>query len=194
MSTTTPARRGRPPVVDRDAVARAAIDLWSTQGFAATTWDQISERTGVSVRTLIRRFGSQPAILSRPIEAATERLRAALRAAPADADPSDVVHAAVVASVSEDDAVRSGGLPWVRVVAAEPLLQSWLRTAYAPWITELAASIRARVPDIDDDTAYALACGFEAVANAAMQAWARAGGTDSPAAHVAAAVHRIRID
>lgn len=192
MSSPNAARRGRPRLVDPDAVVAAAIGLWSERGFERTSWSDIAAATGVSVRTLIRRFGSQAGILGPAIDAATTRLRAALDAAPADLDPSRAVRDAIVASVA-GDAVVAHAAQWMRVVADEPALQAWLRTAYAPWIGALADALRVRVPGLDADTAVALASGYEAVANATLQAWARAGGEDSPAARLDAAIARIRV-
>lgn len=171
----------------------AALELWSTRGFAETSWHDIAAATGLSVRTLIRRFGSQPGILASGVDAAVARLRDALEAAPAGGDPGRVLRAAVAASVSRGDELQALGLRLMRVIAAEPALQAWQREAYAPWIAVLAEAIRARVPDLDADTAHALACGYEAIANAAMQAWARAGGEGAPADRVEAALAHIAL-
>ena len=193
MSDTTPPRRGRPPLADPDAVARAALHLWATRGYAATSWQDIADATGLSVRTLIRRFGSQAGILAGGVDAAVERLRAALASAPEGGDPAEVLRTAVAASVSRGDEMRAGGLDLMRVVAAEPALQAWQREAYRPWIEVLAEAIRVRVPGFDADTAYALACGYEAIANATMQAWARGGGEGAPADRVEAALAHIAL-
>ena len=45
-----PARRsrGRPSVINAEAVAAAALRLWSERGFEATGWRDIADRSGVS--------------------------------------------------------------------------------------------------------------------------------------------------
>lgn len=193
MSTATAPRRGRPPLVDPAAVARAAMTLWAEQGYAATSWQDIADATGLSVRTLIRRFGSQPGILSVGVDAAVARLRTALAEAPLDGNPGEVLRAAVVASVSRTDAVSVMGRQLMTVLAEEPSLQAWQREAYAPWIALLAEAIAVRVPGVDADTAHALASGYEAVANAAMRAWARGGGVGAPADRVEATLAHLAL-
>lgn len=193
MRSDSAPRRGRPPRVDPDAVVRAALELWATRGFAQTGWQDIADATDLSVRTLIRRFGSQPGILAGGVDAAVDRLRAALAAAPETGDAGAVLRAAVAASVSHGDEVRTVGLQLMRVLAEEPALQAWQREAYASWIAALAEAIEARVRGLDADTAYALACGYEAIANATMRAWARGGGADSPADRVEAALAHIAL-
>lgn len=172
---------------------RAALRLWSERGFADTGWQDIAVATGLSVRTLIRRFGSQAGILSAGVDAAIDRLRAALADVPAEADAGAALRRAVAASVSHGEEVRTVGRQMMRVIAEEPSLQAWQREAYAPWIAVVAEAIEARVPGLDADTAHALACGYEAIANATMRAWARGGGADSPADRVEAALAHIAL-
>lgn len=78
----TPASRGRgrPSVVDHDAVAEAAILLWTERGYEQTTWRDLAEATGVSERTLLRHFQTRAAIAWTGVDAARERLAASTAA------------------------------------------------------------------------------------------------------------------
>ncbi|MFD6953619.1 TetR family transcriptional regulator [Nocardiopsis sp. TSRI0078] len=55
-------RGGQPRVATREVVL-AAVRLFTDSGFEATTMDQIAAATGVSRRSLFRRFGSKEDIL-----------------------------------------------------------------------------------------------------------------------------------
>lgn len=60
-------------------IAREAVRLFTSQGVAATTGDQIAEAVGISTRTLWRHFptkeGCVRPLLAASLEAATEQLR-----------------------------------------------------------------------------------------------------------------------
>jgi AcrR family transcriptional regulator len=63
--TAARGRTGRPPLTEerraeiRLEIARAAVDLFVTQGVAATTGEQIGQAVGVSARTVWRYFPSK---------------------------------------------------------------------------------------------------------------------------------------
>jgi AcrR family transcriptional regulator len=57
----------------REAILVAALGLFEDQGFAATTVEQIAERTGVSIPTVFNYFGSKQDILLAVVEQADLR-------------------------------------------------------------------------------------------------------------------------
>ena len=57
----------------REAILEAALGLFDDQGFAATTVEQIAERTGVSIPTVFNYFGSKQDILLAVVEQADLR-------------------------------------------------------------------------------------------------------------------------
>ncbi|GGN23013.1 TetR/AcrR family transcriptional regulator [Streptomyces fuscichromogenes] len=83
---TAGGRMGRPPLTEerkaeiRLEIARAAVDLFVTQGVTATTGEQIGQAVGVTARTVWRYFPSKEAcvrpLFAAGIEAVTEGLRA----------------------------------------------------------------------------------------------------------------------
>src|ERR1700758_1778064 len=54
-----PKRRGRPRAYEPDVALGKALDLFRTQGFAATSLDDLSEATGMNRPSLYGAFGAQ---------------------------------------------------------------------------------------------------------------------------------------
>ncbi|WP_217131767.1 TetR/AcrR family transcriptional regulator [Leucobacter chinensis] len=193
--TTQPSenRRGRPSVINRDAIGEVAFRLWDEQGFAATTWRDISEASGVSVRTLTRHFNSQLDLVSMGVDAAAERLNTALAEAPSDAPLDTLLRELVTQAVAVD--TQTGNIPliWQRVLSAEPLLRSAFRTVSESWTAELAGAITERSPNIPATTARAIAAALHAAASSALLDWAMAGGNGDAAEAVADALSWITV-
>ncbi|MEU1054653.1 TetR family transcriptional regulator [Streptomyces sp. NPDC005876] len=83
--TAARGRTGRPPLTEgrkaeiRLEIARAAVDLFVTQGVAATTGEQIGRAVGVSARTVWRYFPSKESCVRPLLTAGVEVIAAALR-------------------------------------------------------------------------------------------------------------------
>lgn len=169
-------RRGRPTVIDRDAIGEAAFRLWDEQGFAATTWRDISEASGVSIRTLTRHFNSQLDLVAMGVDAASDRLRNALADAPDGLTLDEFAKRLVLAAVTVDSA--SGNIPliWQRVLTKEPLLRSAFTSASDGWTGLLAEAITTHSPTVSTPTSHAIAASLHAAAASAMLDWAMAGG------------------
>ncbi|GAA2364144.1 TetR/AcrR family transcriptional regulator [Saccharopolyspora halophila] len=170
MSSSDAPQRGRPSVLDRAAVATATFRLWTERGYDAVSWRDISEATGVSVRTLVRHFAHKSDIAWVGVPAATRRLRDALENMPADLPVDESARRAIVASIS-DDPMKPAGTDWIRVVCTEPELAGSAPAAYRPWIDELAGFIARRAPGISPAAATAVASGYQAATFAALVAW-----------------------
>ncbi len=74
----------------RDRLARAAIELFNEQGFAATTVPQITDRAGLTTRTFYRHFADKREVLFGP-EPDPETARAVLAQAPAGASTAELL-------------------------------------------------------------------------------------------------------
>lgn len=61
-------RMGRPPLVDRDAIVRAALEI----GFAKLSMSAVGQRLGASHSTLYRYFASRDALASAAIDRAVD--------------------------------------------------------------------------------------------------------------------------
>src|SRR5215218_5975385 len=58
-AATEPKRRGRPRAYEPDVALGKALDLFRTQGFAATSLDDLSEATGMNRPSLYGAFGDK---------------------------------------------------------------------------------------------------------------------------------------
>lgn len=169
-SDTSTARRGRPRVLDRGAVAAETYRLWVERGYDAVSWRDIAEATGVSVRTLNRHFASKSEIAWVGVPAATRRLRTALREMPAERPIHDAIRQAIAASLS-DMLATSTGRNWVDAICTQAELAGSAWSAYLPWIDELARFLVERVPEMGSPAARAIANGYQATTFAALVSW-----------------------
>ncbi|TQJ86071.1 TetR/AcrR family transcriptional regulator [Streptomyces sp. SLBN-31] len=134
--TAARGRAGRPPLTDerkaeiRLGIARAAVELFVTQGVAATTGEQIGQAVGVSARTVWRYFPSKEAcvrpLFTAGIEMVADRLRAWAPGRPLE----DIFAPEATARFGElvgPDHETVGAL--VRLTRTEPGLRAvWLQT------------------------------------------------------------------
>jgi AcrR family transcriptional regulator len=93
---TSAGLRERKKARTREALSAAALDLFATQGFDATTIEDIAELCEVSPRTFFRYFPSKEAVLFADGEDRRSALIAALAAQPADVGPLDALRAAML--------------------------------------------------------------------------------------------------
>jgi AcrR family transcriptional regulator len=83
--------RWRPGATQRLVVA--AVDLFTEQGYDATTVAQIAERAGVTKSTFFRHFADKREVLVAGQETLSRLLADGIAHAPADASPLDAVAA-----------------------------------------------------------------------------------------------------
>jgi AcrR family transcriptional regulator len=186
--------RGRPSVIDAEAVAAAALRLWSERGFEATGWRDIADRSGVSVRTLLRHFSSKTELAWIGVEAATVQLRRALDAMPETVPLSEAIRAAVVDSIAHQAEIRRVGARWLRLVAGEPELAASAAAGLRPWIDALASFIGRRAPQASWTTCHALAVAYQAATFAALLGWSNDRARGDPAAVVDEALRWLSIN
>ncbi|MGW3424803.1 TetR family transcriptional regulator [Streptomyces phaeochromogenes] len=82
----------------RDALVRAALELFTTQGYERTTVDEIVEAVDVSQRTFFRYFAGKEDAAFAVQEMTESHFVAAVRARPAHEAPLDALRQAVMAS------------------------------------------------------------------------------------------------
>ncbi len=171
--STTPSKgRGRPSIVDALAISEAAIALWHVQGYANTGWKEISEATGVSTRTLMRHFSSRAELAWVGVIPATERMAAAAPTIPPGLPLGEAVRALIRASVTRDPKIAALGPDFLSLVASEPEIAALAPGAHNPWITEVAAFIAARRPNLPTAVTRAIATAYQSALFAAMTEWA----------------------
>jgi AcrR family transcriptional regulator len=134
--TAVRGRTGRPPLTEerkaeiRLEVARAAADLFVTQGVAATTGEQIGQAVGVSARTVWRYFPSKEACVRPLFTAGIDMIAARLRDWAPGQPLEDIFAPELTADlgvVAGPDRATAGAL--VRLTRTEPGLRAvWLQT------------------------------------------------------------------
>lgn len=91
-----PGLRARKKQRTHDALLRAALELFTTQGYEATTVDEIAEAVDVSQRTFFRYFAGKEEAALAVIDLTQEHFLAAVRARPADEAPLEAMRNAVL--------------------------------------------------------------------------------------------------
>lgn len=182
MQPSEPARgRGRPSIVDGDAVAEAAFALWSERGYSTTGWRELAEAAGVSVRTLMRHYGTRDRIAWTEVESANERLIGSIARMDPAVPAAEAARRAIVASVSHDAHVRRSAAAWFRLIASEPELAATAAAADRAWTGLLADFLAARMPGAPVGICRALAAALQSATFAALADWVEAGGAGDPA-------------
>ncbi|MBT2366247.1 TetR family transcriptional regulator [Streptomyces sp. ISL-10] len=98
MTVEPPGLRARKKQRTRDALVRAALELFTTQGYERTTVDEIVDAVEVSQRTFFRYFASKEEVAFAVQELAESHYIAALRQRPAGEGPFEALRNAVSAS------------------------------------------------------------------------------------------------
>src|SRR5690348_13448220 len=107
MATPTPQAappgglRERKKQRTRDALIRAALELFTEQGYEATTIDEIAEAVNVSQRTYFRYFANKEDVAFAVQEMVEARFLQELRERPADEAPLTALRSAVMAAWDE---------------------------------------------------------------------------------------------
>jgi AcrR family transcriptional regulator len=105
-SRTELGRRERKRLETRDALVRAALELFGQKGFDAVTVTDIAERADVDPSTFFRHFGSKEAVLFIDVADYVQRMAPALEARPSDEPLLDSLAAASEVFLgAEDDAM-----------------------------------------------------------------------------------------
>ena len=175
-----PGRRSRKKQRTRDDLIAAGDELFSTQGFEATTTTDIAERADVSQRTLFRHFPTKEALLYGDMDAARLQLRDALHARPAD-EPILVSLRHAMLSLAEDfEANRDRRLMQARLAASSPSVATYSRAVVqASWEREIIGALAARL-DVDpmvDPRPEIIAGAAMSAVRIALRQWTASDGT-----------------
>jgi AcrR family transcriptional regulator len=122
-----PPRRRLPAAERREAILRAAADVFAQAGYRAARMSEVAARTGVTEPVVFQNFGSKAALFAAVIERAAAELRARLEDA-ADAGPADGLLAHVL----------SGHAPWQRDQHAAGMAPAHDGAAYGVLFTDAA--------------------------------------------------------
>jgi AcrR family transcriptional regulator len=135
--TYTMTARAEAAEATRRRILDATIALAGERPFAEITLEAIAERASVSVRTVLRQFGSRDALMAATMEAANAETEAERRTPPGDADAAVATVVAhyerrgraallMLAQEGHDDVAR-------RVTdRGKALHRTWVRDAFTP--------------------------------------------------------------
>jgi AcrR family transcriptional regulator len=132
----------------REALIRAALELFTTRGYEGTTVDDITEAVEVSQRTFFRYFASKEEVALAPEALTFDHLIEAVRTRPAHETPMEALHQAVLDGWDRlSDVITS-------VVPVELFLRMYRVVESTPVL--LAAHLR-RSAEIEDRLARVIA-------------------------------------
>ncbi|MET9434368.1 TetR family transcriptional regulator [Streptomyces sp. NPDC006551] len=168
----------------RDALLRAALELFTTQGYEETTVDEIADAVEVSQRTFFRYFASKEDAAFAVQKMVEERFVRALAERPAEEGPLDAMRNAVLSSW---DTI---GEAIMEVVPVELYLRTFQMIESTPALlathlrrtTEMEEAIARLIAeredlDVDEDPRPRIAvAAFSGVMRVTGQLWGR--GTD----------------
>jgi AcrR family transcriptional regulator len=122
----------------RDAIARAALELFAERGYQETTLAEIAEAADVSTRTIFAYFPSKEDILFCDYAAMRDALARALAERPGGKDALGTLHDFILTAVHEMGELEA---KLERVIATDETLHSHKRARLAQLQELLAAAI-----------------------------------------------------
>jgi AcrR family transcriptional regulator len=189
-ATAEPQRRERKKRQTREALVRAALALFTAQGYEQTAVREITDAVDVSERTFFRYFVSKEDLLLSFIAELSDEFLRALTARPPAEPPFTALTNAFRASLLELTAEDGRESPYVMVIKmidiTPPLLAALMR--YTRSRDDEIVRLLAAREDVDPDTdrrPRLAALAYNAVTLAATSEW-RSGGDDSVEALLAA--------
>lgn len=119
-----------------DKIFQAAHDLWGTNRFDEVTLQAVASRAGVTLQTVLRRFGSKEALFAAAAAHISEHIKK--ERVPSSSGPRAAVHALVasyegVADVNWNGLVQEDRFAFVheQMEGARTIHRTWLETAFA---------------------------------------------------------------
>lgn len=182
MSIATGGSRGRPPAASRELLQEAAFELFLEQGYAGTTVEHITRRTGVSRNTFFNYFGAKGDVFWVELDEALKDLSEQLAGTSPDIAPLARLREVVVGLGEQFGPLRVPfALTQHELIGSTPDLQASGVTRF----TAAARGIRSFLHAAGVAEPLAQAIGYATVGAtiAAAQDWAAAGparGTLAP--------------
>jgi AcrR family transcriptional regulator len=138
MSEATSGHRERKKRQTRDAIARAALELFVERGYDATTLAEIAERAGVATRTIFAYFPSKEDILFCDFQAMRDQLARELAERPAGKDALGTLRDFIVSAAPRKTELDE---KLERVIRSDETLYSHKRARLSQLQELLAAAI-----------------------------------------------------
>ena len=170
----------------RERLARAALELFSAQGFEQTTAAEIARSVGLTERTFFRHFADKREVLFDGQQSFTQAFLDGVQAAPPGAPPFEVVASALrSAGGFFDEERRAFARARQAVIEANPALQERERHKRAALAAAMHGAMLAR--GTADPAASVAAETAATVFSLAFQQWIRP-GEDRTLSQIAAGV------
>lgn len=171
--------RQRKKARTRERIAEAALELFTRQGFDATTIDQIAGAADVSRRTFFRYYPTKEAALFPDREQRLERFSRLLGGESFDARLEAVLRA-LLALAADYDAQRELVFRRQRVVQASPSLMAYDLELDRGWEDAIAASLRGpgRAARAERRRARLVAGTLMGLVRATLREWFAGGGRE----------------
>jgi TetR/AcrR family transcriptional regulator, regulator of mycofactocin system len=135
---------GRRRVTSREELEETAFALFAARGFEATTVDEIAAAAGIGRRTFFRYFPSKNDIPWGAFERELERMRARLRAVPADVPVMDAIREALVDFNRVDPTVVPLHRRRMELILRVPALFAHSTLRFTAWREVVAEFVAAR--------------------------------------------------
>ncbi len=166
--------RGRRPATSREDVARAALALFSRQGFEATTVDEIASEVGISRRTFFRYYQSKSDAVWGAFDAELARLDRLLSEAPDEEGLMQVLRRAVVETNRFNEEQLVDLRLRMSLIRSVPTLVAHSAVRYEEWCDVVARFAARRLGGRPTDLApQTLARAALGAAMAAFEEWTR---------------------
>ena len=191
----TPTLWERQRAAAREEISRAAFELFLTQGFDATTIDQIVTAVGVSRRSFFRYFGTKEDIVLGDLVARGAVIADAVGRRPRGEGPWEALRAGMQASTEITMPDRDEGLALGRMLFENPSLHARLLEKRLRWQEMLVPLILERLtgePGQAHLQASAIVASALACLDAASEAWVASGGATDLAVLYDEAVAAVR--
>ncbi len=193
MQVATPGLRERKKARTSQALEDAALELFATKGFDATTIDEIAEAVEVSPRTFFRYFASKEEVLFAEEAGSDGDLAAFLAARPSNESSLEKLQAAVLGWTADYEQDRERLLRRAKIAHGTPSLAA---TALAHWQAKeevVVAALLAADPRADAaETRLVVAVSFAAL-RVTIEAWLAGGGTEALPGLAATALERLSL-
>lgn len=151
LAEASAALKGRPPSTTPDKLTAVALELFSHNGFDATTVNDIAAAAGVSRRTIFRYYSSKNDLVWGDFSAQLERFRVHLRSGPADRPLMTTVRRSIVAFNDYGPAALPELRTRMRLITTVPTLQAHATMRYAEWCSVVAEYVGERLGVPADD-------------------------------------------
>ncbi|MEU5398907.1 TetR family transcriptional regulator [Streptomyces sp. NPDC005963] len=173
--------RERKKQLTRDALVRASLELFISQGYEETTVDEIADAVDVSQRTFFRYFASKEEVAFALEDLVSNRFRALLRDRPAHEVPFEALRNAVLLGWDHIEEALGQIVPAETHIRAYLMIESTpaLLAAHLRRSTEMEEQVARLIAereglDVDTDPRpRTLVAAFSAVMRVAGQLWSR---------------------